>query len=178
MADLERKLIKKIKKGNQQAFRTLYDSYVDYALRTAYAITRNNSDAADIVQETFIKVYRNIDSFDLKRPFKPWFYRILINESRRFLKKRSRAGVTASSDELLDYLHQSQFEVKSYDDLGIALENLPERTRTLLILKYLNAFTEKEIAEMLEMNVSTVKSRLYKARNDLRACLGGAAHEE
>lgn len=178
MADLEGKLIKKIKKGNQQAFRTLYDSYVDYALRTAYAITRNNSDAADIVQETFIKVYRNIDSFDLKRPFKPWFYRILINESRRFLKKRSRAGVTTSSDELLDYLHQSQFEVKNYDDLGIALENLPESTRTLLILKYLNAFTEKEIAEMLEMNVSTVKSRLYKARNDLRACLGGAENEE
>lgn len=178
MADHDGRLIKKIKKGNQQAFRALYDNYVDYALRTAYAITRSNSDAADIVQETFIKVYRNIDSFDLKKSFKPWFYRILINESRRFIKKRSREGVTTSSDELLDYLHQSQFEVKNYDDLGIALDNLPENTRTLLILKYLNAFTEKEIAEMLEMNVSTVKSRLYKARNDLRACLGGAADEK
>lgn len=106
-------------------------------------------------------------------PFKPWFYHILINESRRFLQKRSREGMSISSEDLLEYLHQSQSEGQNYDNLGMALENLPESTRTLLILKYLNAFTEKEIAEMLEINVSTVKSRLYKARNELRASLGG-----
>lgn len=178
MADKDGKLIKKIKKGNQQAFRILYDRYANYALRTAYAITRSRSDAADVVQETFIKVYRNIDTFDLNKAFKPWFYRILINESRRFLKKHSRESVTTSSDVLLDYLHQSQNEMKSYENLNIALEYLPENTRTLLILKYLNAFTEKEIADMLELNLSTVKSRLYKARNDLRASLGGVADEE
>lgn len=178
MADKDGKLIKKIKKGNQQAFRILYDRYANYALRTAYAITRSRSDAADVVQETFIKVYRNIDTFDLNKAFKPWFYRILINESRRFLKKNSRESVTTSSDVLLDYLHQSQNEMKSYENLNIALEYLPENTRTLLILKYLNAFTEKEIADMLELNLSTVKSRLYKARNDLRASLGGVADEE
>lgn len=178
MADKDGKLIKKVKKGNQQAFRILYDRYADYALRTAYAITRSRSDAADVVQETFIKVYRNIDTFDLNKAFKPWFYQILINESRRFLKKHSRENVTTSSDVLLDYLHQSQNEMKSYENLNIALEYLPENTRTLLILKYLNAFTEKEIADMLELNLSTVKSRLYKARNDLRASLGGVADEE
>ena len=177
MADQDIKLIKKIKKGNQQAFRVLYDSYVDYALRTAYAITKNKSDAADIVQETFIKVFRNIDSFDMNKLFRPWFYRILINESMRFLKRNSREAVT-SSDQLLDYLHHFQNEIRSYENLGIALDNLPKDTRTLLILKYLNAFTEKEIAEMLDISVGAVKSRLYKARNELRAGLGGVADEE
>lgn len=178
MADKEGKLIKNIQKGNQQAFRILYERHVDYALRTAYAITRNRSDAADVVQETFIKVFRNIDTFDLNKAFKPWFYRILINESRRFLSKNSKGNVTTSSDVLVDYLHQSQNEMKSYENLSLALEYLPENTRTLLILKYLNAFTEKEIADMLELNLSTVKSRLYKARNDLRASLGGVTDEE
>lgn len=177
MPDQDIKLIKKIKKGNQQAFRLLYNRHVDYALRTAYGITRSHSDAADIVQDTFIKIYRNIETFDTKKTFKPWFYRILINESRRFLKKRSRDGITSSSDALLDYLDQSQSEGNSYESLGIALEYLPANTRTLLLLKYFHAFSEKEIAEMLELNMSTVKSRLYKARKDLRASLGGVMDE-
>ena len=177
MADQDVKLIKKIKKGNQQAFRALYDNYVDYALRTAYAITRNKSDAADIVQDTFIKVFRNINSFDMKRSFRPWFYRILINESRRFLKRNSREAVT-SSQQLLDYLHHSRNEIRMQENLSVALDNLPEDMRTLLILKYLNAFTEKEIAEMLDISVGAVKSRLYKARNELRAGLGGVADEQ
>ncbi|WP_405097738.1 RNA polymerase sigma factor [Oceanobacillus sp. FSL H7-0719] len=85
------------KKGNEEAFHTLYDSYVDDAMQTAYAIRKSNRVAADIVQETFIKVYRNIESFVLKKPFKPWFYRILINESRRFFKRRDDFAWTVMS---------------------------------------------------------------------------------
>ncbi|MDY7045959.1 sigma factor [Virgibacillus sp. M23] len=67
MVDKETRLIKKIKKGNHQAFKKLYDRFADYSLRTAFAITKNQSDASDIVQETFIRVYRNIDSYDMSR---------------------------------------------------------------------------------------------------------------
>ncbi|RKQ33464.1 RNA polymerase sigma factor [Oceanobacillus halophilus] len=171
------KLIRKIKKGNQQAFKQLYDLYADYSLRTAYAITNNTSDAADIVQETFIKVYRNIDSYDIEKPFKPWFYRILVNESNRFLKKKSKEAISIESEQLLDFLNQQVEEPIDNRDVTSALKQLDEKHRTALILKYLNGFTEKEIAEIFELNVNTVKSRLYQGRQRLKRMLGGVKDE-
>ncbi|MDA3129096.1 RNA polymerase sigma factor [Aliibacillus thermotolerans] len=169
MIQKEAKLIKKIKKGHQQAFRQLYDQYADYALRTAYCLTKSHSDASDVVQEAFVKVYRNIDSFDIHRPFKPWFYRILINECRRFLSKSSQKETAVDSNDLLDYLHQKKHHsTPSYDNIEMALDRLHEQHRIVVTLKYLNNFTEAEIAEMLETNISTVKSRLYKARQKLK----------
>lgn len=175
MFDRDIKLIKKIKKGNKHAFKKLYDSYADYAHRTAYGITKNKHDASDIVQETFIKVFRNADSFDITKSFKPWFYQILVNEARRFIKKQSRQAITVEKEETLDFFHQTK---EKNDDLAIALEQLDEGDRTVLILKYINGFKEKEIAEMLELNVNTLKSRLYKARQRLKSAIGGGADEE
>ena len=71
------KVIKKVKRGDKQAFRAIYDEYYERAMRTAYSMTRDEADASDAVQETFIRVYQNINTFDINRPFKPWFYRIL-----------------------------------------------------------------------------------------------------
>ena len=80
-------LICKVKSGDRKAFEELYNLYADQGLRTALAITKNKSNAADAVQETFIRVYNNIKSFDETKPFKPWFYKILINECNRLLSK-------------------------------------------------------------------------------------------
>ncbi|WP_440896618.1 RNA polymerase sigma factor [Amphibacillus sp. Q70] len=167
--------MKKINKGNKHAFKKLYDSYADYALRTAYGITKNKHDAADIVQETFIKVFRNAGSFDMTRPFKPWFYQILVNEARRFIKKQSKQAIPVDTEETLDFFHQTK-ETKG--DLILDLEALDPNDRTILILKYINGFKEKEIAEMLKLNINTVKSRLYKARRRLKSAMGGEDDEK
>ncbi|WP_121604029.1 RNA polymerase sigma factor [Virgibacillus sp. Bac332] len=177
MVDKETRLIKKIKKGNHQAFKNLYDRFADYSLRTAFAITKNQSDASDIVQETFIRVYRNIDSYDMSRSFKAWFYQILINETRRYMKKKTKQARSIESDQLLDFLHQQTEEAYHFDDLYLAMDKLEENHRTVIILKYLNGFTEKDIAEVLELNVNTVKSRLFKARKQLKGMMGGASDE-
>lgn len=176
MTDHERKLLKKIKKGNQQAFRTLYDRYANDAIRTVYAITRSHHDTLDIVQEAFIKVYRHIDRYDLNKPFKPWLYRILINESMRYMKNKTKTAVPLGED-MITYLDKNKITHEN-EDLEMAMEQLHPEIRTLLVLKYLHAYTEKEIAELLNIPDTTVKSRLYKARNELRAHLGGIAHEE
>lgn len=175
--DAERKVIKRVKKGNHQAFKKLYDSYADYALRSAYAITRNNNHAADIVQETFIKVYRNIEKFDEKRSFKPWFYQILLNESRRYMKRQNKQAIPVESEELFDYFHEQESGHEEYEHLDRALDQLSEMHRTVLTLKYINEFTEQEIAQLLELNVNTVKSRLYKGRQRLKAAIGGVGDE-
>lgn len=175
MANDERKIIKKVKKGKQHAFKKLYDLYADYALRTAYAITNNQNHAADIVQETFIKVYRNIEKFDEERPFKPWFYQILLNESKRYMKKQNKQAIPIESEEMLDYFHEEEYE--DYEHLDRALDQLSEMHRTVLTLKYMNEFTEREIAQMLDLNVNTVKSRLYKGRQRLKSVIGGVTDE-
>lgn len=174
----ERKLIKKIKNGNQKAFKQLYDAYASYALRTAYGITKNNNHAADIVQETFIKVYRNIHQFEQAKSFKPWFYQILLNESRRYMKKQNKQAIAVESEQLMDYINVNEPQNKQeHDELPYALEQMSDMHRTVLVLKYLNDFTEKEIAIILDLNVNTVKSRLYKARQGLKSILGGEDDE-
>ncbi|MEC2157873.1 RNA polymerase sigma factor [Virgibacillus halodenitrificans] len=180
MFDREKKLIRKIKNGDQEAFEKLYNTYADYSLRTAYGITKNQSDASDIVQETFIKVYRNLDKYDMKKPFKPWFYQILINEAKRYIAKKSKQAISMETEQLLDYFNSKKTDSDSevwIEDLEVAMEELDDNHRTVLILKYLNEFKEKEIAEILELNVNTVKSRLYKARQRLKEIVWGVAGE-
>lgn len=162
-----------MKKGDEKAFRKLYDLYANYALRTAYFITGSDSHAADVVQETFVKVYLNIHSFEMHRPFKPWFYQILLNESYRYMKKQNIEAVPVSSEAILDF-YDDDNKVISHDlFLKENLAQLTDEHRTVVILKYLHGFTEKELAEMLRLNVNTIKSRLYKARARLRELIGG-----
>lgn len=177
MNERDAQIIINIKAGNQESFRQLYDLYADYALRTAYGITRNKTDASDIVQETFIKVYRHIEKFEIDRPFKPWFYRILVNEARTFLAKRSRQPVAIEEEQTLDLLQENEEGTGADEKLYGALEKLRETDRSILVLKYITGFKEREIAEMLELNINTVKSRLYQARNRLKAVLGGGVDE-
>ena len=81
-------LIRNIQAGDKDSFREFYEAYADYAIRTASAITRNREMAKDAVQETFIRVYRQIGSYNPELPFDPWFYRILMNECLRLPKER------------------------------------------------------------------------------------------
>ncbi|TQS70539.1 RNA polymerase sigma factor [Ornithinibacillus gellani] len=177
MLDAEKSLIKKVKKGNQRAFRKLYELHAGYALRTAYGMTKNHEAASDIVQETFLKVFRFIDQYDPNRSFKAWFYQILINTGRSYLRKQSKEPFAVESEEIIDYLHHQHAEenmLENHEQLEDALDQLSETYRTILLLKYVNECTEKEIAEILELNINTVKSRLYRARNQMKKWLGGA----
>lgn len=169
----EKRLIKKIKKDDDAAFKQLYELYVDYALRSCYYITQNTTHTADIVQETFIKVYRGLHTFDHKRPFKPWFYQILLNESKRYMKKQNKQAVPIESEEIIDYLDEKETISDDASYIAEDLNKMSEAHRTVLTLKYLNGFSEIEIAQMLHLNVNTVKSRLFKARAKMRKSIGG-----
>ena len=179
--NVEQELIKRIKLGDRKAFADLYNLYADYALRLALTITKEMADAADAVQETFIRVYKNINTFDLQKNFKPWFYRILINECNRILKKKNKVVL------LDNYFEQKESSVSSQKDnydfeeserLYNALCQLNEEIRIPLTLKYLIGFSEKEIAEILGINLNTLKSRLYKGRERLKKFLSQNKEKE
>jgi RNA polymerase sigma factor (sigma-70 family) len=160
-------LIQNIKAGDRSSFKKLYDMYADAALRTAARITGDSELAKDAVQETFIRVYRSIISFDTDRPFKPWFYRILTNECSRLLRKRPKViSLNRLCDE--EGYQVADREREDYMDLYNAVLSLKDIYRIPVVLKYLHGFTEREVADIMELNQNTVKTRLLKAREMLR----------
>lgn len=166
---MDKEVIQNIINGDKEAFKQLYDTQFDKALRSAIAITRSKEMAKDAVQETFIRVYLNLSSYDINRPFEPWFYRILINECNRILKKGS--ALLLVDPPLLEDIIMDTAEKEDFDVLHEMLLVLEDNYRIPVVLKYLHGFMEKEIAQILELNVNTVKSRLYKGREKLKAAL-------
>lgn len=173
----DKEIIEHIKKGQQQYFRVLYDKYFDYAVRVSAIILRNqNSLAKDAVQEAFIRVYRNLDHYDSEREFKPWFYTILLNECKRISQKHNNTAPAA--EQIVEPLHQDKHTFIEYEALYTAIQQLEEHNRIPVILKYMHDMKDQEIADTLQENVNTIKSRLYKARLKLKQWLqhesGGA----
>ena len=162
---MEKETIFRIKEGDIEAFEQLYNEYIEYALRTAISITRNKPDASDAVQETFIRVYRNIIFFDEEKPFKPWFQ----NTGQQMQPHNEARPKVISIDKYLTnnsvYSKEDNYLFEEYEDLYDAIQGLKDINRVPIILKYLNGFTEKEIAEILDINVNTLKSAFLRAGN-------------
>lgn len=168
--------IRNIQAGDKESFRQFYEAYADYAIRTASAIMRNREMAKDAVQETFIRVYRQIISYNPELPFDPWFYRILTNECLRLLKKESPLSQFEQPD-LENALSLAEESFDHLSDLYDTIQSLDDIHRIPLILKYVKGFTEKEIADILRLNHNTVKSRLFKGRKRLKEQLDLADKE-
>ena len=172
VVNLHRELLQNIIEGDRDAFAELYNKHSEYALRVAIAVTRNKMSAADAVQESFIRVYKNIHSFDIDKPFEPWFYRILINECNRIIGKASN---TILVDDFIENNPQGaiedEYKFEEYENLYKAIESLNDNNKIPIVLKYLKGFKENEIAEILGINVNTIKSRLFKGRQKLKSVL-------
>ncbi|MCM3744476.1 sigma-70 family RNA polymerase sigma factor [Sporosarcina luteola] len=172
---MQEKWVRKIRAGDQAAFRQFYEAYAGTAIRTASAITRNREMAKDAVQETFIRVYRQIGSYNPTLPFDPWFYRILTNECLRLLKRESPL-LNIDSIENEPSLAEKSFE--QLTELYDIIQALDDSIRIPLILKYSKGFSEKEIADILGLNQNTVKSRLFKGRKRLKEQLQSIREED
>lgn len=134
--------------------------------RLAYSYVKNIDDALDVVQESIYKAFSSIDSLKNFSYIKTWFYRIVVNVSLDFLRKRKREIVT--SEEFL--FNNDIGTVDNYADMDLekALEALPENYRSIIVLRFFEDLKLGEIAEILDENINTVKTRLYKALEILR----------
>lgn len=153
--------------------RSLEKQFEDYVIenkekhyRIAYSYVKNTDDALDIVQETIFKAIVSLDKLKNPEYIRSWFYRILINSALDFLRKQKKTIVV---DE--EYL--SSFDCGSVDkytdvDLHRALDELPDNYRSIVILRFFEDLKIEEIAEVLDENVNTVKTRLYKSLEKLR----------
>ena len=151
-------------KMEDEAERMLIDNYDKY-YRLAYSYVKNEQDALDIVQESAYRVIRDLDKLKERKYLSTWIYRIVINTAIDTLRKKKRETV---SYEDIEIVHEDQY--KEVDPLEI-LNVLEDKDRALVILKYLEDWKLEEISEALDMNISTVKSRLYRALKKLKGIL-------
>ena len=135
--------------------------------RVAFTYVKNKEDALDVVHNAIVKALQKIDQLQKKEYLGTWFYRILINEGISFIRKRRNIIE-------LDGLPESQIPVTKDIDkeqhmtLYAAIDQLPLKYKTVIILRFFEDLKLEEIAKITETNLSTVKSRLYKALELLR----------
>ncbi len=140
--------------------------YREKHYRLAFSYVKNVDDALDIVQESTLKAISSART--LKNPgyIKTWFYRIIVNTALDFLRKEGR--VRPTEEELLEFLNTQAMDHYRDFDLEEALDRLPDGHRTIVILRFFEDLKIKEIAEILNENINTVKTRLYKSLEFLR----------
>lgn len=182
MIDIEeKKWLKKAAAGDAAAFEQLVIKYQSSIFNLCLRITGNAEDAADMTQESFLKAWRNLESFHFESAFSTWLYRLASNTCLDFLrsvKRRKQVSLTVEDDDgetqLLDVpdpaptpeaalLSQEEHEL-----LAAAMQRLDPEQRRILTLRVVNGLSYTEIAAVLEVKEGTVKSRLARARENLR----------
>lgn len=178
----ESQLLAKAREGDRNAFNELVTRYSRKIYRLAKHITQNDEDAEDVLQETFLKAYEHLGDFHGQSKFYTWIVRIAVNESLMKLRKR-KSDRTVPLDEPLDTgedtvvreiaVWEDDPEQKySRDELGRilqdAVESLRPSFRTVFVLRDIEELSTEETAEALGISVPAVKSRLLRARLQLR----------
>ena len=144
-------------------FDNIYEEYFDRVYYKVLSVVKNDDDAEDICQETFISVYKNLSKFREESNIYTWIYRIAINKTYDFFKKRKLEFEI--NDDVLSLPEDVNFDTKVI--LEEKLKLISEKEKEIVILKDIYGYKLKEIAEIKNMNLSTVKSVYYNALKDM-----------
>lgn len=174
----ETELIKKCQNGDMDSFDILVSLYSDRAYAVAFGVMGNKHDAGDMTQEAFIKVFKNIGKFNFQSAFNTWLHRIVKNVCIDELRKRKRRSVLSLDATINSGDGEYMLQIPD-DSPGIqeilekeetqkfiwkALNELKENHRLVLVLADIKGYDYTEVAEMLDVPVGTVKSRISRAR--------------
>lgn len=155
--------------------------HIDDLFRTAKRLTMNQVDAEDLVQETFMQAWKSFDHYEVGTNCRAWLYKILFNKFDHFRRKKyTQAKYFQEADDLV-FLSASYNapipETLTDKQVLAALDKLPEHYRSVVLLADVHEFDYKEVAEVLEIPIGTVMSRLSRARTQLKKTLAGVAEE-
>lgn len=137
--------------------------------RVAYSYTKNSDDAADVVQEAICKAIAKVNTLHNPEYVKTWFYRILINEGLNYARRNRRF---LFSDEIIENISYEDKDVIESYSMFQSVYQLEPKLRTVIILRYYEEMKLSDIATITKSNLSTVKSRLYKALKLLKISIG------
>ncbi|RBW67801.1 RNA polymerase sigma factor SigW [Bacillus taeanensis] len=181
MDKMVNRIIQQVKKGDQQAFEGIVELYGGRVYQLTYRMLGNTHEAEDIAQEAFLRAYMNIDRFDTTKKFSTWLYRIATNLAIDRMRKkkpdyyldaeiRGTEGLTLYSQTAADEKGPDETVAASElkEELQQEIDNLPAKYRSAIILKYIQELSLKEISEILDLPVATVKTRIHRGREALR----------
>ena len=180
------------RKYSQEEKNTIFDGefmpHIDSMYNFAYRLTFDEDDAKDLVQDTYLKAYRFINSFEQGTNAKAWLFRILKNSFINEYRKKSKQPTKVDYQEVETYYNSDDVDYQSTtdlraesvkdmlgDEISNALNSLAVDFRTVIILCDLEGFTYEEMAKILDIPIGTVRSRLHRARNLLKDKLRGYA---
>ncbi len=162
--------IKRVLEGDVDAFRYFINKYQDMAYSLAASICKSEFLAEEAAQEAFVKAFQNLDKFRQKSSFSTWFYKIVVNESLRKIK-RKRLEIPHDEDSLPEEINyefenslQSLHELEQKEIIQNILQLMPESESLLLRLYYLNENQMEEIREITGLSISNIKVSLHRAR--------------
>lgn len=176
----EARWIRQAQEGDKEAFSWLIDLYRERIMRLALHRVGNAEDAHDLCQETFVRVYRALGSFDPKRAFTPWLYRIANNVIIDYFRMRSARPALVEPDAEQPQAFEESLDTKAVDpqqslvsaeirqDVRDAIMSLPESYRVVVVFRYLDDLSYAEIADALDLTEANVMMRMSRARKMLR----------
>jgi RNA polymerase sigma-70 factor (ECF subfamily) len=185
--DLE--LVQRTQRGDQAAFRKLFDKYHRRVFAVSLAVVKNPQDASDIVQEAFVRVHRHLGSFQGASSFYTWLYRITMNLSIDHHRRKKNAvavdyddGVRrepedaeSASEILPSYVHNDPGKSHSRKELAqrmqAALATLPPYHQQVIVLREVDGLSYEEIAKIMKVPKGTIMSRLFHARRKMQSAL-------
>ena len=169
-------IIKAIAKGDRSAFQRLYLEYSDIVYNLALSYTKNIEEAEEVTQDVFTKVYLNNSKFKGNAKLKTWIYRITVNTSLDYLRKKKRFSLFS--------LPQNDLSNIDFEHPGVLLENkenakilykvidsLPDTQKTAFILSFIEELPRQEVADIMETSLKAVESLLQRAKKKLRVIL-------
>lgn len=166
--DTEKELIQRSVKGDQLAFRKIYDQLSPKLYMIALRYMDQDSDAQDVLQDSFIRIHQKLDTFGFKGSFEGWCKRIAINTAIEHLRKKNQKMFSS-----LDNVQEAGVQAKSLENLKLEdlmkkIRSLPAGYRAVFNMYVIEGYSHKEIASELGFTESTSKSQLFKAKKYLK----------
>ncbi|MBK8785060.1 MAG: RNA polymerase sigma factor [Chitinophagaceae bacterium] len=170
----ESELIQSILDGNQQDFKLLIKKYETNVFRAAIGFLHNKQDAEEITQDVFVKVYQSLSSFKGKAAFSTWLYRITVNTSLNYLRKKKRRGFWIGLSDLLQIPSkdkQTETIITERSEKIIiqhAIDKLPEKQRLAFVLSRYEELPQRQVAEIMKITEGAVEQLILRAKSNLK----------
>jgi len=164
-------LVEQSKKGDRKAQFALYHQYVDSMFQISLRMLNNRADAEDILQESFVKAFKNLKQFKYESSFGAWLKKIVINNCINHLKKRKLNWIAiedAQFDVSEETAENNQYQLPKIEQVKETIKQLPDGFRVVLTLYLFEGYDHKEISQILNISESTSKTQYYRAKNKLR----------
>lgn len=166
-------LVKRFIDGDESTFRLLVQRHQEKIRNIIYLVLSDSAAVDDLAQEVMITIYKNLKNFRFESQFTTWFYRITVNKCKDYLRKKNVRKIFVPIKEASEKLeYTSSTEVNDISKIVMdAISQLPVKLRVPLLLKDIEGFSYQEIAQTINCEMGTVKSRIYRAREGLKKIL-------